>query len=47
MIKFPVRGMHLKADQDLAQMKKHTQKRTFLGMFFAQGMFFFCQQTWP
>jgi hypothetical protein len=47
MIKFLVRSMHLEADQDLAQMKKHTQKRTFLGMFFAQGMFFFCQQTWP
>ncbi len=47
MIKFLVCGMHLEADQDLARMKKHTQKRTFLGMFFAQGMFFFCQQTLP
>ncbi len=32
--------MHLKADQDLVQMKKYTQKRTFLGMFFVQRMFF-------
>jgi hypothetical protein len=47
MIKFLARGKHLKADQDLARMKKHTQKRTFFGMFFAQGMFFFCQQRWP
>jgi hypothetical protein len=47
MKKFLVRGMHLKADQDLARMKKHNQKRTFLGMFFAQGMFFFSQHRWP
>jgi hypothetical protein len=39
MIKFLVCGIHLKADQDLARMKKHTQKRTFLG-FFAWGMLF-------
>ncbi len=25
-------------------MKKHTQKRTFLGMFFARGMFFFASK---
>jgi hypothetical protein len=26
---------------------KHIQKCTFSGMFFAQGMFFFCQQRQP
>jgi hypothetical protein len=25
-------------------MKEHTQKRTFLGMFFARGMFFFASK---
>jgi hypothetical protein len=29
-----------------ANEKKHTNKRTFLGMFFARGIFF-CQQAWP
>ncbi len=32
--------MQLKADQVLAQTGKNTSKRTFLGIFFTQGVFF-------
>ncbi len=39
--------MQLKGDHILVQMEKHTQKCTFLGILFAQGRFFFCQQTRP
>jgi hypothetical protein len=41
MINFLVQGKQLDADHFLAQMEKHTPKRTFFGMFFAQGMIFF------
>ncbi len=32
--------MQLEADHVLAQTEKHTQKHTFLGTLFAQGMLF-------